>query len=182
MKQRLLNDINALTSGILGFMGMSLLLIPEHMRNVLSGVSTWATLILGILCFVVALSCQIMFALQVRRRREVLIRLSSVLLLVLLGGMFAHSGLFIEGLLLVFLALAQSLPLTPLWKPHFHDKDVLNVIAIAMNVAASIFLLSIRIIPEHAYSIILPYQVPLVAIFLAGAVLGILSFLRPGWK
>ncbi len=178
MKQRLLNDINALSSGILGFMGMSLLLIPEHLHSIILGVPVPAILVLGILCFIVALSCQIMFALQTKSRRQLLIRVSSVLLLFLLGGMFALRGFFIEALLLVFVALAQGFPLIPSpWAARFQDKDILHVIAIVINIASGIFLLSVQIIPEHAYANLLPYRAPLAFAFLITAVLGAFSFL-----
>jgi len=129
-----------------------------------------------------ALSCQITFALQVRNIRQLLIRLSSIALLILLGGMFARAGLFVEAIVLVFVGLGQALSLAPGWSSRYQDRDILRVMAVVTNIASGIFLLSIEIIPEHAYTDVLPYRLPLAIVFLVAAALGTFSIFNPTAK
>ena len=136
---------------------------------------------LGILCYTVSLSCQMLFSIQVQARREILIRGSAVLLLILLGGLFARAGLFVEGILFIFVGLAQTIPITPV-SNKIHDREILKGIAFLVNVASGIFLLSIGAFHEHSYTRLLPFRSLLAGAFLLGAGIGAVSLYNPSLK
>jgi putative nucleotidyltransferase with HDIG domain len=176
MKHRSLDDINALISAILGLIGIGLLTIPNHFLGVFDGLPGWTILLLGVLCFLLGVSCNIMFALQSRPRMELLLRVASVAMLLFLGGMLALGGLIVEGMLLTFIGIAHGLPLTSLWKKSRHDREVLTATAAMSNLACGLLLFSVDRFPREVYDAILPYRIALGSVFLVTAACGAVSF------
>jgi putative nucleotidyltransferase with HDIG domain len=172
MKHGPISDINALTSGVLGLLGISLLLIPTHFHNVLDGMPGWMVTLLGVLCFILGLLCQIMFAFPARRLFGTFVQISSVLLLLIFGGFFFLGGTIAEGILLILMGFMHVLPITPLWNIKFLEREVLTATAVISNLACGIFLIALENIPENSYNILYPYHIPLGVLFILTAALG----------
>ena len=88
------NDLNALSSWILGITGTSLLLIPFHFNMTGTGIPDWGLSILGIFCYMVALSNQILVCIKVQPEAHPVLskRISS--LPVYFGNIFYSSRIF----------------------------------------------------------------------------------------
>jgi len=176
MKRRSAYDVNAISSGILGIMGISLLIIPSHLQAILANIPSWAPVILGALLCFVSVGGQALFAIQMSGRREILIRAAEILLLLILGGLFARGGLFVEAVLLIFIGLAQAASVTSAWKDKYGEIDLFKIITILINTASGIFLLSTATHSAHYYSPLTSIRIFIAALFLLSAALGLISF------
>jgi len=183
MKKQSVNDFNALSAGILGIMGVSLLLIPGHFQNVLQDLPNWIPIVLGIFGFSIGLLYLMLFSIQISNRWEILIRISAVLLLLILGGLFVRSGLFIEGILLIFIGLAQVIFVTSIWKNKSRDIDILRIVITLINLVSGFFLLFVDSVSrDQAYAHLTAYRPLIAGMFLFSAGMGAFSLYRPSSK
>lgn len=179
MKRRSAYEVNAVTSGILGIMGISLLIVPSHLQAILENLSPWTPVILGALACFVSVSGQALFAIPMSGRREILIRAAEALLLLIMGGLFAKGGLFVEAVLLIFIGLAQAATVIPAWKNKHVEIDLFKLIIILISTASGIFLLSTAAHPASFYGPLASLRVFIAALFLLSAAPGLISFHIP---
>jgi len=140
MSQSSENDLNALSSWILGVTGTSLLLIPFYFYNMVgAGVTDWGLSILGMFCYIAALLNQGLFVLNTNQKRILFYRSASILFLFILGFIFLRAGYFIEGFIFGFTGIMQLILMTPL-KKQFARIDPLNLTLVMIGFSSGIFL------------------------------------------
>jgi HD-GYP domain-containing protein (c-di-GMP phosphodiesterase class II)/GAF domain-containing protein len=139
MSQSSENDLNSLSSWMLGITGTSLLLIPFRFNLSGAGIPEWGLSILGMFCFMIALSNQLMFVLKFSQRSTRLYRNASVILLLILGIIFIRAGYFVEGGIFCFVGVMQ-LALMTQWRKRFTRTDPLNVTIALIGLSSGIFL------------------------------------------
>ena len=133
------NDLNSLASWILGITGTSLLLIPFHFNLNGSGIPDWGLSILGIFCYMTALSNQFLFALKSSQKRAFFYRSVSVLFLFILGIIYIRAGYFIEGFIFIFVGIMQLVLIIPL-KNRSVQTDPLNLTFALIGFSSGIYL------------------------------------------
>jgi putative nucleotidyltransferase with HDIG domain len=139
MKNSSENDLNALSSWLLGVTGTSLLLIPSHFTLTSSGIPYWALAILGIFCYLAALSNQILFVLKSRQSRALLYRSMSVILMLILTLFFIVAGYFVEGFIFGIIGIVQLILITPLSK-QFTKANPLRLVFFLPGFLSGIYL------------------------------------------
>ena len=139
MKQSAENELNALSSWLLGITGVSLILIPFHFGMEKLGTPPWAPLVLGIFCYLTALSNQLMFVMKYSRNRVLFQQSMSILLLFALTLFMVGTGYFIEGSILGYFAVGQLIINSPL-KKHFEHTDLLQLIFVLAGLSSGIYL------------------------------------------
>jgi putative nucleotidyltransferase with HDIG domain len=139
MKQSSENDLNALASWMLGITGTSLLLIPFHFNVAGSGIPYWVLPVLGISCYLVALSNQLIFVLKSTRTHTLFYRSASVFFLLVLGMFFIRTGYFIEGFIFCFVGIMQWV-LVASSKNQFIPTNPLNLTFVVTGFSSGIFL------------------------------------------
>jgi putative nucleotidyltransferase with HDIG domain len=133
------NDLNALSAWILGISGLSLLLIPFHFNMIGSGIPGWGVSLLGVFCFLIALSNQVLFVLKSSQKRVSFYRNAAVVLLFILGMIFVRTGYFIEGFIFCFVGGMQLILIFPL-KKKLQQIDPLNLTFILIGFSSGIYL------------------------------------------
>lgn len=108
------NNLNIFTSILLGGLGVSTLLIPSHLRLINTNQPDWGFIVLGLICFVTALSLQIVSALRVPLKRTRVIQGFAILLLLIFSRVYLQNRYFVEGGALLVTALAQLVVFLPL--------------------------------------------------------------------
>jgi putative nucleotidyltransferase with HDIG domain len=139
MKQSSENDLNALASWMLGITGISLLLIPFHFNMGGSGIPDWGLAILGIFCYLIALSNQFLFVVKFSQKRTLFYQYSSVFLLFVLGIVFIRTGYVIEGFVFCFVGALQWTLMTSL-KNQFTQTNLLNLTLAFIGLSSGIYL------------------------------------------
>ena len=170
MKPSSENDLHSLASWILGITGTSLLLIPFRFNLVGSGVPAWGLSILGLCCYVVALSNQFLFVLRSSQKRAIFYRSVSVLFLIVLGIIFIRAGYFIEGFIYAFVGVMQLALIVPLKKQSM-QADPLNVTFALIGVSSVIYLAISG--SQYTQVDLTSYEAILITIFLVTLFLGI---------
>ena len=161
------NDLNTLSSWLLGVTGTSLLLIPSHFHIIGSGMPDWSLFALGLICFLTALSSQVLFVLKSSQKRVLFYRSLSVLLLFVLALFFLAAGYFIEGSIFGFVGIVQLILITPL-KKQFAQADPLYLIFVISGFSSGIYLAISG--NQYVQVDISSYKNALVALFLAASV------------
>jgi HD-GYP domain-containing protein (c-di-GMP phosphodiesterase class II)/putative methionine-R-sulfoxide reductase with GAF domain len=179
MTKQSADDLNALSSGILGVIGMSFLLIPGHFQTILMGLPSFLSVVLGGFCFISALLCQVLFTIQIPDRRKNLIRGPAMVLLLLLGGLFTRAGFFVEAMLLIIIGLAQGTPILKNANENTSSADGLKITSILANIGGGIYFLLISTFHIQSYTRLMPYQLQMAGVFLFSAGIGIYSSYRP---
>ena len=170
------NDLNALSSWILGITGTGLLLIPFHFNL---GLPAWGLSILGMFCYLVALSNQILFVLRTNERRDLFYRSASILFLFVLGTVFIWAGYFIEGSIFCSVGIIQLALIVPL-KKQFIQTDPLNLAFVLIGFSSAFYLaLSGN---QYAQVNIAPYKIILIILLLSASSFEILRKLIPSEK
>ena len=169
MKPSSENDLHSLAAWILGITGTSLLLIPFRFNLVGAGIPAWGLSILGIFCYMVALSNQFLFALKSSQKRALFYRSASIFFLFILGIIFIRAGYFIESIIFIFVGIMQWVLITPL-KKKSTQTDPLNLVFAMIGVSSVIYLA----ISGNQYSQVdlTSYKAVLIFIFLVTAFLG----------
>ena len=163
------NDLNVLSSWILGITGTSLLLIPFHFNVTGTGLPGWGLSILGMLCYLIALSNQLLFVLKSSQKRIMFYRSASVLFLFILGMVFIRAGYFIEGFIFCFVGIMQLVLIAPL-KKQSTQTDLLNLTYAMIGVSSAIYLA----ISDNQYTQVdlTSYKAILIIIFLVTSFFG----------
>ncbi len=133
------NELNAISTWLLGITGISFILIPFHFGMPGVNVNSWGLSVLGVFCYLTALSNQLMFVLKYGRNRVLFYRSTSILLLFVLTVLFIGAGYFIEGSVFGFIATMQLVMNTPL-KKQFEQTDPLNLIFVLSGFSSGIYL------------------------------------------
>jgi len=120
------NDLNALSSWMLGITGISLLLIPSHFMLTGSGIPYWGLAILGFFCYLAAISNQVLFVLKSRQNRTPFYRSASILLMLILTLLFIKLGYFVNGFIFGIIGIMQLILITPL-RRQFTQADPLHL-------------------------------------------------------
>ncbi len=132
------NDLNALSSWLLGITGTSLILIPFHF-GIMTGMPQWSLPVLGAFCYLTALSNQLTFILKYSRNHILFYRSLSILLLLVLTMFLLRTGYFIEGSIFGFIGMLQLVMNTPL-KKQFAQADLLRLIFVLAGFSSGIYL------------------------------------------
>lgn len=174
MKHSTENDLNALASGIIGVMGVSLLLIPSRLNMFIVGISNWAIVTLGILAFSISLSLQIVTIMQVPQKRIAFLQGTTAFFLFLFASLFIRAGYDMEAVIVFHIAIAQLILATPL-KKLFIQTDLLKTSFALIGFFGGIYLA----ISGDPYELIniTPYKIPLSAVFLASSFFGVIAVL-----
>jgi hypothetical protein len=103
MKHSTGSDLSALSSGILGLMGICLVLIPLHLKPVFTDIPIWALTLLGIFSFATSLSIQVLFIINFHPRRNNFFRGVSIVFLFIFTAALFQVKYFIEGFIFFIL-------------------------------------------------------------------------------
>ncbi len=179
MKHSSENELNALASGIIGIMGVSLLLIPSRLSLLVAGLSGWAIVAFGILAYSISTSLQIVSILQVPQKRITFIRGAATLFLFLFAGLFIRAGYFIESVIFFYIAIMQLTLATPL-KKRFAQIDLLKVSFVLIGFSSGIYLAVSG--NQYVQIDITPYKIFLVAALLASSFFGVMTAVFPASK
>jgi GAF domain-containing protein len=139
MKHRSDNVINALSSGILGLSGVSLLLVPSQLNIWGSGIPFWTLAILGIGPVAISLSTQVLFILQTDEMRSRFVKGLSIIFLFVFAGLFFHLKYFLPGLIVFLTGAIQLSLLTPVVN-RFSEVDLLDAVTLPVNLLSGIYL------------------------------------------
>ncbi|CAG1012755.1 Cyclic di-GMP phosphodiesterase response regulator RpfG [Anaerolineales bacterium] len=139
MRQSTENELNALSSWLLGITGVSLILVPFHFGLEKLGLPPWTPLVFGGFCYLTALSNQLMFVVNYSRRRALFQRSMSIFLLFGLTLFMIGAGYFIEGSILGYFTVGQLIINSPL-KKHFEHTDPLQLIFVLAGLSSGIYL------------------------------------------
>ena len=139
MKHSSENELNALSSGIIGVMGVTLLLIPSRLNMFIEGLSSGVIVTLGVLAFTFSISFQIVSILQTSQKRIAFIQSAVILFLFLFVGLFIRAGYFIEAFIFFHAAIMQMILATPL-KKRFTQIDLLKVCLVLTGFSSGIYL------------------------------------------
>ncbi len=88
MKTAADNDLNALSSWLLGIMGIFLILIPSQLNPVFSSLPQLVLAVTGTIAFTASLANQVLFVLDFHSKRVVLLRGISGLLLLIFAALY----------------------------------------------------------------------------------------------
>jgi putative nucleotidyltransferase with HDIG domain len=179
MKHSSEKDLNALSSGILGLLGASLLLIPSHLTPIITGIPNWAVSLLGLLSFATALSSQIFFVTKFRRERILYHRGAAVIFLFIYAAFFFRAEYYVEGMIIFLGGAMQLILITPAGS-FFTKNNPLKLTAVMIALACGIFLVISK--GHNAELELTAYKNPLAIGFLATAFLGGVSFVFPTLK
>ncbi len=133
------NDLNAISTWLLGITGIGFILIPFRFGTAWLSTKSWELLVFGGLCYLVALLNQLMFVLKYSRNRVLVHRSMAILLLFFLTAIFGVSGFFIEGSVLGLVAILQLVMITPL-KKRLEHIDPLNLVFVLAGFSSGIYL------------------------------------------
>lgn len=179
MKHSPENDLNIFSSGILGFLGAGLLIIPSYLKIIRTDEVVWFFVFFGAASFAVALSLQIVCVLRIPQKRIKFIQGLSVILLFVFTGLYAQAGFFLEGGILFFTGIMQLLLILNFEK-RFEQIDLLNLAFVMIGFSSGIFLAaSDGIYAQFDISII---KAPLTIAFLAAAFIGAITLILPSSK
>jgi putative nucleotidyltransferase with HDIG domain len=166
MKRTSENDLNALAFWILGITGTSLLLIPFHFNLAGLGLPDWGLSILGLFCFLIALSNQLLLVLKSSQKRAVFFQSVSIFFLFVLGIIFIRMGYVIEGFIFINIGIMQLLLTVPL-KIRFVQADPLNLTFVMIGLSSGIYLAISG--NQYAQINITPYKTILTILFLSAS-------------
>jgi putative nucleotidyltransferase with HDIG domain len=179
MKHSSENELNAIASGIIGIMGVSLLLIPSHLSMLVDGLSGWVIVAQGILAYAVSMSLQIVSILLTPQKRVAFIRGATILFLFLFAGLFIRAGYFIESIIFFYIAIMQLILAAPL-KKRFDQIDLLKVCFVLIGFSSGIYLAISG--NQYVQINIASYKIPLAAMFLASSFFGLIAVVFPASK
>ena len=172
-------ELNALASGIIGIIGVSLLLIPSHLNMFIVGIPSWAIVVQGISAYGISISLQIVSIMQVPRKRGILIRGATLLFLFLFAGLFIRAGYFIEAIIVFYVAAMQLILATSL-KKRFAQIDLLKISFMLIGFSSGIYLAVSG--NQYVQINIAPYKIYLAAIFLVYSFFGMIAVVFPTSK
>lgn len=176
MKKTSNNDLNALSAGIFGITGLSLLLIPSHLSVLITGQMIWGVVLLGILSFAISLWLQIAFVLKAPEKNKLFLRSISTLFFFIFTGMYIRAGCYVEAGIFFFTGLSYLILITPLRK-RFEHTNLLSLTFVMAGFSSGIFLLLSN--GQYAHLNLTLYKTPLAIGFLITGFLGALTIISP---
>lgn len=179
MKPTSSNNLNALSSGILGVTGVSLLLIPSHLKVVIADQVNGVIVLLGIFSYAIALWLQIAVVLQTPQKRTLVPRSISAIVLFIFTWMYVRAGYFAEAGIFFFVGIMQLILIIPL-KEDLERINLPNLTFVLIGFSSGIFLAISS--GQYAQLDLISYKAPLVIGFLAAAFLGALTIIFPSSK
>jgi HD-GYP domain-containing protein (c-di-GMP phosphodiesterase class II)/putative methionine-R-sulfoxide reductase with GAF domain len=173
------SDLNMFSSGILGILGVSLLLIPAQLRSIHSGELNWLFIFLGIASFAVALLLQTVTVLTVPLNRLRLTQCLSMILLFIFSKVHMQAGYILEGGILFFMGITSLLLILP-FRKYFEHANLLNLTVVLISFSSGIFLA----VSNGAYARfdLLSSKTPLAIGFFITAFLGSMTIAVPSLK
>ena len=172
-------NLNALSSGLLGVTGISLLLIPSHLEVVITDQLNGVIILLGILSYAIALGQQISVVLQTSQKRILFLQGISAISLFIFTWMYIRAGCFVEASIFFFVGIMQLVLITPLSR-RFEHISLSSLTFIMIGFSSGIFLAISG--GQYAQLELIPYKTPLVIGFLITAFLGALTIVFPSSK
>ncbi len=139
----------------------------------------WALVILGIISFAVSLSTQFLFVTSADEKHPRLVTGISIFFLFLFSMLFFQIKYLFEGVIILFVGIAQAVLLTSL-KKHFQEIDVFNITSLAVNLCSGLLLIVLGNgnIPNN----IIQYKIPFLAGFLISAFFAGIALVFPKSK
>jgi hypothetical protein len=133
------NNLNALSSGILGVTGASLLLIPSHLKIVVSDQLSGVIVLLGISSYTIALWQQIVFVLQTPYKRIPFLRSISAISLFIFTWLYILAGCFAEASIFFLVGIMQFILASPLNR-RFEHINLFSLTFVLIGFSSGIFL------------------------------------------
>jgi putative nucleotidyltransferase with HDIG domain len=175
MKHTSEKDLDTLSSMLLGFMAIGLLLIPLRLNALIGGLPSWAPAWLGVFAFIISLSTQIFFVLNAHQKRIIFFRGLSIVCLFTFSALFFRASHYVEGIIVLVTGIAQLISVSPL-KFFFARNNSIKITATTIAFACGLVLA----IPNGQYA---PLNFsPLAIAFLTTALLGTLTIIFPTLK
>lgn len=179
MKTAADNDLNALSSWLLGIMGIFLILIPSHLNPVFSSIPQLVLTVTGTISFTASLANQVLFVLDFHSKRVAILRGLSGVLLLIFAALYFEAGLFVAGSILCLVGTMQIIMLTPPGTA-IKEKNPFQITVIMIGFACGIYLsISGGLFEKYGLT---AYATPLVIGFLATAFIGATAFIIPSIK
>ncbi|MCE9646391.1 MAG: GAF domain-containing protein [Chloroflexi bacterium] len=173
------NDLDALSSGILGLTGASLLLVPVQLNILGTVLPAWMMISLGMVSFAVSLVIQARMVLTADEKRADPLGWVSTLLLLAFSLLYLNSNYFMEGMIIFFALVMQVARLIPTGH-QFIKFDLLKLAISMVNLIGGIYL---AIASEGSLpAAILPYKTPLLTLFAVTAALAGYALIFPNSK
>ena len=172
MKHPSENELSALSSGLIGILGVGLLLIPVRLNVLDTNTPIFAVLALGIFSFAASLSLQISSILPIQKRRVRLIQNSTIFFLLLFAWLFLRTGHFVETIIIVVAAVMQFI-LQGNAGERFARLDLLKITFILINLLSGIYLGISG--DEYTQVDISLYRMPLTIGLTGSALIGLLT-------
>jgi len=176
MKNQSSQDLNAFSSGVLGIIGASLLLIPTELNLFDISEYSWFFSLLGLFSFAIALSLQIINVLSVPQKRSIVIRIVATLLLFFFTLVYARAGYYLEASILFYNGLVLLLLISPFGKrlEHFNS---LNLVFVMIGFSNGLLLAVSS--TQYAQFDLINYKTYLVIGFLVTALAGGIAAVIP---
>ena len=172
-------DLDALSSGILGALAISLLLIPSRLGPLGDGLPNWLLVWLGISSYIVSLSIQTYFSINNHQKRIMFLRGVSIIFLFIFAAGFFRTGYYVEGIIVLVTGVMQFVLLSPL-RVLFAQTNSLKITSITSAFISGIILAVSN--GQYIQLDITPYRIPLVTSLLATAFLGAITLVFPTLK
>ena len=172
-------DLSALSSGILGTLAISLLLIPSRLNPLTAGLPNWILIWLGIFSYVISLSVQTYFSLNYHKKRITFFLGASTIFLFIFTAGFFRTGHYIEGVIVLVTGIMQFVVISPL-RTFFAQDNSLKTTSITIAFISGIILAISN--GQYTQLDITPYRIPLVIALLATAFLGGITLVFPTLK
>lgn len=134
------NNFNLFSSLLLGGMGVSFLLIPDILNIVTPNQPTETVLLIGIVCFTIALYLQISLVLPFSNFQIQFGQVIAGVFLLLFSALYLINGLWMEAILLFFTGLTQFVFLFIATSNRFSEFDILNFVFAIIGFGIGIFL------------------------------------------
>lgn len=134
------NNFNLFSSLLLGGIGVSLLLLPDILNITKPKISTDGVLLVGIICFTIALYLQISLVLPLSNFQIQFGQVVAGIFLLLLSVLYLINGLWVEAILLFVSGSTQFVFLFISTSNYFSEFDILNFVFAITGFGIGIFL------------------------------------------
>ncbi len=179
MKHTAEKDLGMLSSMILGFMAICLLLIPARISSLTTGLPNWETVLLGVFAYIVSFSIQIFFVLDFYPKRIKFFHGAAAVLLFIFAAIFFRAGQYVEAIIILITGIMQLTLMAP-QDSFFAQTNPLKITSTTISFTCGIILAISN--GTYAQFDITPYRVPLAAAFLLTALLGAITIVSPSLK
>ncbi|MBC7879673.1 MAG: GAF domain-containing protein [Anaerolineales bacterium] len=179
MKNSSKNDLNALSAGIFGLTGLSLLLIPSHLNILAAAQLNWGFVLLGIVSYAIALWLQIVLVLRATEKHTSFLQGISAIVFFIFTWVYIQAGCFVEASIFFLIGMAQLILVTPLNK-RLKNINILKVTFVIISISSGLLLTASS--NQYAQIDFTSYKTPLIIGFLGAGFLGALAIIFPSSK